>query len=295
MQAGDGVGAVEHVDPCLRGAGREHFARGMVGDYTRDGGFEVSPHQEERRPREELRDAQPHHHAGDVAHEADEAHRFGVLLGEVVVAGELPGRIFPCLERGDEHREQQDRAPGIVGVGDVRRNMPRSGLVRHAEPCHDERQDSADDRTEVYQEGLYHVALCLLRIVEHVGHQRPEGLHRDVERQIHEQQDESPHGERGEGEQFGAVGHEHQRQRRDQRPAQDVGDAAAPARPGAVGKEPHDGLDDHAGQRCRQPEVAQVADICPQRFEDARRVGILERISDLHAEEAEAEVPNLPK
>ena len=40
--------------------------------------------------------------------------------------------------------------------------------------------DSADDRTEVYQEGLYHVALCLLRIVEHVGHQRPEGLHRDV-------------------------------------------------------------------------------------------------------------------
>lgn len=70
--------------------------------------------------------------------------------------------------------------------------MPRSGLVRHAEPCHDERQDSADDRTEVYQEGLYHVALCLLRIVEHVGHQRSEGLHRDVERQIHEQQDESP-------------------------------------------------------------------------------------------------------
>lgn len=58
------VGAVEHADPCLRGAGREHFARGMVGDYTRDGGFEVSPHQEERRPREELRDAQPHHHAG---------------------------------------------------------------------------------------------------------------------------------------------------------------------------------------------------------------------------------------
>ena len=173
--------------------------------------------------------------------------------------------------------------------------MPRSGLVRHAEPCHDERQDSADDRTEVYQEGLYHVALCLLRIVEHVGHQRPEGLHRDVERQIHEQQDESPHGERGEGEQFGAVGHEHQRQRRDQRPAQDVGDAATPARPGAVGKKPHDGLDDHAGQRCRQPEIAQVADICPQRFEDARRVGILERISDLHAEKAEAEVPNLPK
>ena len=83
------------------------------------------------------------------------------------------------------------------------------GLVRHAEPCHDERQDSADDRTEVYQEGLYHVALCLLRIVEHVGHQRSEGLHRDVERQIHEQQDESPHGEWGEGEQFGAVGHEH--------------------------------------------------------------------------------------
>ena len=122
-----------------------------------------------------------------------------------------------------------------------------------------ERQDSADDRTEVYQEGSYHVALCLLRIVEHVGHQRSEGLHRDVERQIHEQQDESPHGERGEGEQFGAVGHEHQRQRRDQRSAQDVGDAAAPARPGAVGKEPHDGLDDHAGQRCRQPEVAQVA------------------------------------
>ena len=84
--------------------------------------------------------------------------------------------------------------------------MPRSGLVRHAEPCHDERQDSADDRTEVYQEGLYHVALCLLRIVEHVGHQRPEGLHRDVERQIHEQQDESPHGERGEDRAPGLAG-----------------------------------------------------------------------------------------
>ena len=123
--------------------------------------------------------------------------------------------------------------------------MPRSGLVRHAEPCHDERQDSADDRTEVYQEGLYHVALCLLRIVKHVGHQRPEGLHRDVERQIHEQQDESPHGERGEGEQFGAVGHEHQRQRRDQRPAQ-MGDAAAPARPKPSEKAPR-----WAGRSCR--------------------------------------------
>lgn len=78
-------------------------------------------------------------------------------------------------------------------------------------------------------------------------------------------------------------------------PPQDVGNAAAQTGPRSVGEEPDDRLDDHAGQRCREPEIAQVAYIGTQRFENARRIGVLERISDLYAEKSEAEVPNLPK
>lgn len=173
--------------------------------------------------------------------------------------------------------------------------LPGSASSRDAQLRHDQRQDGSDDRTEVDQEGLYHIALGFLPVVEHVGYQGPEGLHRDIEREIHEEQDEGSHGQRGESQQPRAVGHEGQRQRRDDRTPQDVGNAAAQTGPRSVREEPDDRLDDHAGQRCREPEIAQVAYIGTQRFENARRIGVLERISDLYAEKSEAEVPNLPK
>ena len=224
----NGVGAVQHADPGLRGSRREDLARCMVGDNPRDGGLEVGPHEKKGGPREELRDPQSDHGLRDVAHQGHEPRARAFRLGlQVVVAGELLGRVLLGFERGDQNGQQQDGASYIIGIGDVFGNASRLGFVRDAQLRHDQRQDGSDDCSEVDQEGLYHIALGFLPVVEHVGYQGPEGLHRDIEREIHEEQDEGSHGQRGESQQPRAVGHEGQRQRRDDRPPQDVGNAAA--------------------------------------------------------------------
>ncbi len=78
------------------------------------------------------------------------------------------------------------------------RDLSGHHLVGDAAPGKDQRQDGADNGTEVDEKSLNNVALGLLRIVEHVGDQRAERLHGNVERKIHEQQDERPHSQRRE-------------------------------------------------------------------------------------------------
>ena len=56
-----------------------------------------------------------------------------------------------------------------------------------------------------------------------------------------------------------------------------------------------DGLDDEPGHGSGEPEITQVREVGAQRLEDGRRIGILQRITDLNAEEPEAEVPDLPE
>ena len=167
--------------------------------------------------------------------------------------------------------------------------------VGDAAPGHEERKQGADHGSEIDQEGLDNESFGFLRVVEHVGDQGPEGLHRDVEGEIHEQEDQGPHDERCEGQQHGTVGHEEQCDRRDDGTSEDVGDSAAQPGPGSVGEDADDGLDDQSGQRCGQPEIAQVAQVRAQRLQNARRIGVLERVSDLYAQESEAEIPDLPE
>ena len=291
---GNGIGAVQHADPRLGLALGEHGA--PAGSHAGDGGLEVGPHEEQRGPREELHDAELPHDPGHVAHQLHERGALGRLADRlVVILGELLGRILAGAERGDEHRGEQNGATYIIGPGDMLGDLPGDDLVGDAAAREDQRQDGPDDGAEVDQKGLDDVTLGLLRIVEHVGDQSAERLHGDVERQVHEQQDESPHGQRRESEQQRGVGHQGQSQSRDDGTAEDERNAAAEPGPGAVGKEPDDGLDDQAGDGSGQPEVAQVREIGAQRLEDGGGIGVLQRIADLNPEEAEAEVPYLPK
>lgn len=174
-------------------------------------------------------------------------------------------------------------------------HLPRRRLVRDAAEGHQQRQHGADHGPQIDEEGLHHVALRLLRVVEHVGHQSTEGLHRHVEREVHEEQDEGPHDQRREGQQGGAVGHQRQGDGRDDGAAQNVGDAPPQAGPRAVGEEADERLDDHAGDGRRKPEVAQVAHVGSERLENTRRIGVLQRVADLHTEESEAQIPDLPE
>ena len=65
--------------------------------------------------------------------------------------------------------------------------------------------------------------------------------------------------------------------------------------PGPVGEHPDYGLDKHAGYRCGQPEITQVAHICPERLKNTRSIGVLQRVSYLDTEESETQIPYLPK
>lgn len=297
-QAGrHGVDGVEDSGPCLGRTDVDRPGR-LVDEGRGDQRLQVVPHQEEGRPAEELRHAELPHRAGNVAQQRQEPPgglRFVRALLLRVVASELPGGILPDLEGGDEHRQQQDGPSGVVGVGDMARDAPLDRRVGDAAPGHDEREKSPDDGPEVDQKGLDDEPLGLLRIVEHVGDQRPEGLHRDVEREVHEQQDQRPHHQRGEGQQRRAVGHQQKGDRRDDGASEDVGDPASETRPRPVGKEAYDGLNDQSGKGRRQPEVAQVTQIGSHRLQNARRIGVLQRIADLYAQEAEAEIPDLPE
>ena len=174
-------------------------------------------------------------------------------------------------------------------------NAALNRRVGNSAPCHDERQECSDDRSEVDEEGLDHESLGLLGVVQHIGHEGPERLHRDVEGQVHEQEDEGSHRKRGECQQRRAVRHQQESDGGNDGSAEDVGNPAAESRPGAVGEHSHDRLDDESGNRGCEPEIAEMAEVSSERLENAGCVGILQGISNLHSEESEAEIPYLPK
>jgi hypothetical protein len=65
--------------------------------------------------------------------------------------------------------------------------------------------------------------------------------------------------------------------------------------PGVVAQVADDGLHQQAGDRRGQPEQGKIVGIGAQRGENAADVGVLQRETELNAEEAEAHVPQLPE
>ncbi len=134
--------------------------------------------------------------------------------------------------------------------------------------------------------GIAQRALLRRQLVADEGAER---LHRDVERGVDHPQRAGGHPQRG------RVGHEHQRHGGQDRAAQEVRSATAQAGPGAVRVVADDRLHDQSGQWRGDPQDRDVLDLCAQGLEDAADVGVLQRESELDAEEAEAHVPDLPE
>ena len=78
-------------------------------------------------------------------------------------------------------------------------------------------------------------------------------------------------------------------------PATKVRPAAPEPIPGAVGIVANDGLHDQPGQRRGDPQARDLVHLRAQGLEDAADVGVLQRESELDAEEPEAHVPDLPE
>jgi hypothetical protein len=114
-------------------------------------------------------------------------------------------------------------------------------------------------------------------------------VHRDVDAGVHDPQHAGRH------PQPGRVGHHEQRQRGQDRAAEEIGPPPAEAVPGAIAQVADDRLHDQAGQRRGHPQDRQVLDLGAQGLEDAADVGVLQGEAELDAEEAEAHVPDLPE
>ena len=175
------------------------------------------------------------------------------------------------------------------------RDLPRHSLVGHPEPCHHERQERPDHGPEIDKESLDHISLGLLRIIKHVRHEGAERLHGHIEGEVHEKEDERAHRKRSYRQKHRTVRHQEQGYGRDDGPAENVRNTSAEPGPGPIREHAYDGLNDHAGERRGKPEITEMADVGPQRLENRRGVGILQRISYLHPEKTEAQVPDLPE
>ncbi len=77
-------------------------------------------------------------------------------------------------------------------------------------------------------------------------------------------------------------------------PARKIRPPPAEARPGAVAEMPDERLHQQPGQRRGDPHQAELVERRAERLEDAAGVGVLQRETDLDAEEAERQVPQAP-
>ena len=351
-EGGDGtMGREEDADPIatliIGGAGRVGRSEHILGDHRRG----IDPHDEERRPGEELDQRQLLHHrrhgreiadhmaeqivgpplrmeaarddAGDAIGGEEPAQQIQLLfqrpapdggddgkagddperttggdrrrrllagrfagLGK---AGHLLGRIFAGGEHGPEHGEEQRGAADIEAdphrVGDHAggRDIGDAHLVEQPGG------GGADHRAGADEGGLDRIAGHMLFLRQHVADKGAERLHRDVERGV-----ENPEHQRG-GHQARRIGHAEKRKRREQRTGEEIGPAPAEAAPGAVAIMADHRLHQQAGQRRGDPQQGEIVEIFPQRLEDARHVGVLQREADLDAEEAEADIPQPPE
>lgn len=89
---------------------------------------------------------------------------------------------------------------------------------------------------------------------------------------------------------IGQQAHDDDRHRRAEH---QVGDAAAEPCPRLVGERPDQRLHNHPHERGKDPEIAEVVRVGPERGENPAYVGTLEGVGYLYAEEAEAEVGQL--
>jgi len=174
------------------------------------------------------------------------------------------------------------------------RDLPGRGDIGEAQPVgHHPRQRACHHRADADEEALHRIADGALAIGQVVADKGAERLHGDVERGVHDPQ------HAGRDPQHGRIGHDEQREARQQRADEEIGPAAAEAapetHPGLVGQVADDRLHDQPRHRRGDPQDGEFIDLGTQRLEDPADIAVLQVEPDLDPEKAEAHVPDLAR
>ena len=278
-----------------------HSAPAVIGQ----GAVGIGPHVEERRPAEELHEADGPEGLRGLHQQFHEAF-LGLLLlffeVDPVELGILLRGHFPHLDEGVHHTGYEDGGTHVEGSLHRIRHHSLGSFVGYAYPGEEDGQEIAHEASGVAEEALDGISLGLLFFGDHVSNHHLEGLHGHVDAGIQEDEAEQAEPHRGvESEQdvcggeiqAACVGQEAHHQHGDDRAYQQIGLAAAEAAPGTVGPFADERLDQHAHERGQYPEERQLVRIGSQGGEDPAYIGALKCIGDLDSEETEAQIDHL--
>ena len=258
----------------------------------------VRPHEHEGRPAEELHQSHRPEGFGRTRQEAEDVHLLLLLLAaDAVVFGvELRG-IFLHLQRGVDDAEDEDGRADVEGVNHRVGYHPLGRDVADAYGGEDEGEEVACQAPGVAQEALYGVGQSFLFLIDHVAHHHLEGLHGHVDAgvQQHQRNQSEDHRRAHRHAEAARVGQHAHDEHGHRGPHEEVGYAPSEAAPRPVAEHADERLHDDAHQRGQYPEVTQTVWVGAQRGEDAADVGALQGVGYLYAEEAEADVPQLPE
>ena len=217
--------------------------------------------------------------------------------------GILCRRHLLDFQEGIQHAENQDGRAHIEG-GDHRRGDDAfRRFIRDTDPGEGNRQEVTHKAAPVAEETLDGVSLGLLLLADHVADHHLEGLHRDIDAGIEEDQRKQAEPHRhvqaqedpGREMEASGIGQQDHHQHGNQGADNQVGLAPAHPAPGAVAPGADQRLDDQAHQRRQDPEETQLVGIRAEGGENPGNIGALKSVSNLHAEESETQIPHLPE
>ena len=284
----DGKDNAHPVAGCLE-VGR--LGIGGVPHGVGNGTGGIVPHKQESEPAEELYQRHAPVVARGVAQKLDEVDVVFLLFGGAVILGIFLWRHLTDVDTGVDDADDEDDGTH------VERHLQRGGhtvggVGAQADIRHEERQGEADHLTEVAQETLDGIGQTFLLLIDHVTNHHLERLHGHVERGVEEHQDNGAkrHGHPERVAQAAGIGQQRHHDDGDDGTDDEVRDATTETAPRAVAEHTDDGLHDHAHQRGQHPEKTEALGVGAHRGEDAGDITTLQRISNLHTKEAEAEI-----
>ncbi len=192
-------------------------------------------------------------------------------LGKAVVGGILLRIPFLHLHRGVNHAEYQD------GCTDIKRPYHRVGhhalgsLVGNADGRKEKREDKADYRTGIAEEALNAVGQSFLLLVHHVADKHLKRLHGHVDARVekHERHKAEYHGSGNSHAKRTGIGKQAHDKHGKDGSDEEIGNAAAEARPSLVRQSADNGLHQDAHERRQYPEIAQRMRVGSQRRKDS--------------------------
>ena len=296
----------DHAHPVFRHIGSGFTDRNFpmhIGSY---GAVSVGPHKKESRPTEELHQSYSPESRRSLDEQLNYAFALFIrfFLGDTVIFGIFGRRIFLNLESGVNHAENQDSRTCIEAEDNrIAYHAGRSSIL-DADVGEHIREKVSHERAGVAEERLDAIGLSLLFLVDHVAHHHLEGLHGNVDACVEEHKGEQTekHSSRespkydlsGEAKAAG-IRQEAHHSHGDNGTNEEIWYAATETSPCFVGKSADDGLHNHTHKRRKNPEKAKCVRIGTKSSENAADVGALQGVGNLHAEESETYVPEIPK